>query len=164
MCTVGLHGPEVTKLDGLALSFLLSTPEQVQEDQRLYLVMFPVQVDYPFLYTSLLSFHHPVMASETGRPSLYCFLAIWKLIQTLPPPAPFLSSLLAIATKGQQEEDGKSDSCAPHKSDLALHTLVLAPRAGQKNFSSWMRDCLVKQGLSLTQAEALVQRIATEVN
>ena len=46
----GLAGPEVPRLDGLAMSSLLATPKQG---------------DYP---------------------APYCFLAVWRLVQALPPP------------------------------------------------------------------------------
>ena len=41
---------------------------------------------------------------------------------------------------------------------------MLAPRAAHRNYGAWMRDCLVKQGLEVGAAEALVQGIATKVN
>ena len=45
-----------------------------------------------------------------------------------------------------------------------LHSLILGPRAANKNFGVWMKDCLVKQGLKQPNAEALVRSVATEVN
>ena len=134
------------RLDGLATSFLLSTPEQV---------------DYPALHSALLSSLHPVLTSAAGRPALYCFLAVWRLVQALPPPAPLLSSLLSLVTREQEDEDSAP---LPPNYGLTLHTLVLAPRAAHRNYGAWMRDCLVKQGLEVGAAEALVQGIATKVN
>ena len=140
----GLQGPEVPRLDGLALSFLLSTPEMV---------------DYPALHAALLSCIQPALTSEAGRPALYCFLALWRLLQALPPPAPLLRSLLALATRAREEED----RAPPPDYGLTLHTLVLAPKAAHRNFGAWVRDCLVKQGLETGEAEALVQGVATRV-
>ena len=45
-----------------------------------------------------------------------------------------------------------------------LHCLVLGPRAAHKNFSNWMKDCLVKQGLTVLVAETLVKQVANDVN
>lgn len=64
-------------------------------------------------------------------------------------------------TREQEEEDSAP---LPPNYGLTLHTLVLAPRAAHRNYGAWMRDCLVKQGLEVGAAEALVQGIATKVN
>ena len=121
----GLQGPEVPRLDGLALSFLLSTPEQV---------------DYPGLHASLLSSLHPILTSGAGKPALYCFLAVWRLVQALPPPAPLLRQLVAEASLPHGDE-GQG---APEYG-LALQTLVLGPKATHRTFANWVRDCLSKQ-------------------
>ena len=34
--------------------------------------------------------------------ALYRFLAVWRLVQALPPPAPLLSSLLSLVTREQE--------------------------------------------------------------
>merc|ERR1719481_624600 len=47
---------------------------------------------------------------------------------------------------------------------LSCHCLVLGPRASHKNFSTWMKDCLVKQGMVPQEAEALVKSLAQQVN
>ena len=138
----GLQGPEVPRLDGLALSFLLSTPEHV---------------DYPGLHASLLSSLHPILTSGAGKPALYCFLAVWRLVQALPPPAPLLRQLVAEALPHGDEAQG-----APEYG-LALQTLVLGPKATHRTFANWVRDCLTKQGVPVEEGEALVSGLATTV-
>ena len=38
-----------------------------------------------------------------------------------------------------------------------LQALVIGPRSASKVFSSWFKDCLVKQGLKMPNAEALLR-------
>ena len=139
----GLQGPEVPRLDGLALSFLLSTPEHV---------------DYPGLHSSLLSSIYPLLTSGAGKPALYCFLAVWRLVQALPPPAPLLRQLVAEASLPHGEEGQGSPEFG-----LALQTLVLGPKATHRTFANWVRDCLTKQGVPVEEGEALVNGLATRV-
>ena len=139
-----LHSPDVPKLDGLAVSFLLSTPDLL---------------DYPSLYSALISALQPVLFSKMGKPAHYCFLLVWRLLQSLPPPAPLLSRLVSLSS-------GAGDANCQEKAGygLTLHCMVLAPRAQHKNFGSWMKDCLVKQGLTTAAAEALLKTVASDVN
>ena len=66
-----LHQLEVPKLDGLAVSFLLSTTDAV---------------NHPALYTCLIDTLEPLWFSKTGKPAHYCFLMTWRLLQCLPAP------------------------------------------------------------------------------
>ena len=126
---------DLPKLDGLAVSFLLSTPDKM---------------DYPGLHAGLLAGLEAALASRGGRSAHYCVLVVWRLLAALPPPAPLLARLAAApASPGPA---------------LTLYTLLLAPRANHKNFGPWMRDCLVKQGLAQAEAEQLLRATATEVN
>ena len=47
---------------------------------------------------------------------------------------------------------------------LTVHCMMLAPRASHKSFGTWMKDCLVKQGMTTAAAEMLVKSVATDVN
>ena len=137
-----LHPLDVPKLDGLAVSFLLSTPDAIE---------------YSSLYTGLIASLEPVLSSGAGKAAHYSFLLVWRLLQTLPPPASVLSGLVNLATAmdGEVTDIGYG---------LTVHCLLLAPRAAHKTFGTWMKDCLVKQGLTTAAAEALVKSVATDVN
>ena len=135
-----LHTLEVPKLDGLAVSFLLSTPDIL---------------DYPPFYRALLDSLQPVLVSRAGKAAHYCFLLVWRLLQSLPPPAPVMKGVLELARLEDSSRLGYGQT---------LHCLLLAPRAANKAFSNWMKDCLVKQGLPASEAETLIKAVGTEVN
>ena len=137
-----LHPLDVPKLDGLAVSFLLSTPDAI---------------DYPGLYTSLITSLESILTSRTGKAAHYSFLMVWRLLQSLPPPASILSGLVNLATAmdGEVTDIGYG---------LTVHCMMLAPRASHKSFGTWMKDCLVKQGMTSAAAEMLVKSVATDVN
>ena len=137
----GLQGPEVPRLDGLALSFLLSTPDQV---------------NYPGLHASLLTALHPLTTSSAGPSALYCFLSVWRLVQALPPPAPLLRHLVTVSSTATED--------VVMEYGTILSTLSMAPKAGHRNYSAWLRDSLTKQGVGAPEAEALVTAVATRVN
>ena len=135
-----LHSPEVPKLDGLALSFLLSTPDVV---------------DYPKFYSSLVDLVEPLLLSRAGKAAHYCFLLVWRLLLSLPPPASALSGMLDMV---------KSEGSTLLSYGQTLHCLLLSPRAANKAFSNWMKDSLVKQGMAAPEAEALLKSVAADVN
>lgn len=43
-----------------------------------------------------------------------------------------------------------------------LHTLIWGPRTAHKNFSRWLRDCLVKQGTQ--NCDKLLKAVSDTVN
>ena len=135
-----LHTLEVPKLDGLAVSFLLSTPDILE---------------YPQFYRALIQSLQPILVSRAGRAAHYCFLLVWRLLQSLPPPASVMTGMLELA---------KSEDSTRLGYGQTLHCLLLAPRAANKAFSNWMKDCLVKQGLPAGEAETLIKAVGTEVN
>ncbi|CAB4062606.1 UBR4 [Lepeophtheirus salmonis] len=45
-----------------------------------------------------------------------------------------------------------------------MHNLILAPRTNHKVLGPWIKDALVKQGLTTAKAEALIKSISTTVN
>ena len=72
---------DVPKLDGLAVSFLLTAPESL---------------DYPGLYESLVDRIDIIKdgrQDKMGANTFYTFSILWRLVQSLPPPAPFLAKL-----------------------------------------------------------------------
>ena len=135
-----LHSLEVPKLDGLAVSFLLSTPDVL---------------DFPQFYRALLDSLQPLLLSRAGKAAHYCFLLVWRLLQSLPPPASVMAAMLDLA---------RSEDSARLGYGQTLHCLLLAPRAANKAFSNWMKDCLVKQGLPAAEAETLIKAVGSEVN
>ena len=135
---------EVPKLDGLAVSFLLTSPETL---------------DYPGLYEALVDRIDIVKSGDgesLGKASNYCFNVLWRLLQSLPPPAPFLARLETLA--GIKEPDQTLSY------GIILHALIIGPRTSSKNFSTWIKDSLVKQGLLLGNAESLLKSVSVEVN
>ena len=135
-----LHSLEVPKLDGLAVSFLLSTPDIL---------------DYPSFYSALIELVEPVLLSRTGKAAHYCFLLVWRLLQSLPPPASVLLAMLEMA---------KSEGSTTLGYGQTLHCLLLSPRAANKAFANWMKDSLVKQGMVAAEAESLLKSVAADVN
>jgi E3 ubiquitin-protein ligase UBR4 len=136
---------EVPKLDGLAVSFLLTSPEIL---------------DYAGLYealmTSLTSINTLIETGDTRRRVVhYSFAVIWRLLHSLPPPAPVLAKLAAEGRRSEPLALGYG---------LSLHGVVLGLRSGNKAFATWMREGLVKQGLLLGKAESLVKAVSTDVN
>ena len=135
---------DVPKLDGLAVNFLLTAPESL---------------DYPALYEALITRIDIIKlgsAAVPGKCVNYCFSILWRLLQSLPPPAPFLIELDTTAEMKQVNPDLQYG--------FILHALMVGPRAANKNFASWMKDCLVKQGLKQMDAEALIRSVAGQVN
>ena len=148
------YSMEVPKLDGLAVSFLLTSPESL---------------DYASLYEALVSSLDSVYAPCDSSPHprgcrgvSYSFAVVWRLLHSLPPPAPFLVKLAMMAAADRGPDD---DSDQPPLSyGLSLHALILGQRAANKAFSTWIREGLTKQGLLLGKAESLVKAVSTDVN
>jgi E3 ubiquitin-protein ligase UBR4 len=158
------HSMDVPKLDGLAVSFLLTSPELL---------------DYARLYEALVSSLDTVYAASGGgrhrRTVSYSFSVVWRLLHSLPPPAAFLSRLVDAATSASasrespltEEEEEMSPQGVPQEKlgyGVSLHAMVLGTRAANKGFATWMREGLTKQGLLLGKAEVLVKAVATDVN
>lgn len=47
---------------------------------------------------------------------------------------------------------------------ILLHTLIWGPRTNHKNFSRWLKDALVKQGMYTQHAEKLLKAVSDSVN
>ena len=142
--TIYTTSMEVPKLDGLAVSFLLGSPETL---------------DYAGLYESLVDRIDIVKSGAgegLGKGTNYCFNILWRLLQSLPPPAPFLARLETLA--GIKEPDQTLSY------GFILHALIIGPRSANKNFSTWVKEGLVKQGLLLGNAESLLKSVSAEVN
>lgn len=79
-----------------------------------------------------------------------CKISFIRLLQLLPPSAPYMERL----TSGEQFPAGS----------LLLHSLVWGPRCGHKNFTRWLKDCFVKQGLNSNNLEKMIKAASDSVN
>ncbi|KAL3872340.1 hypothetical protein ACJMK2_040271 [Sinanodonta woodiana] len=136
---------DAPKVDGLACSFLLASSECL---------------DYNQLYDACIALLLAGLRCDKTQDKLsimdssvieYNFLITWRLLACLPPSVQYLKSL---------ETGDPSHLDDPH----LLHTLRWAPRLGEKVFTSWIKDCLVKQGLTTQQAETLLCSVNSAVN
>nr|XP_037270039.1 E3 ubiquitin-protein ligase UBR4-like [Rhipicephalus microplus] len=140
---------DVPKLDGFACSFLLASPDAL---------------NYSDLYGAVLSLlwigaQCDAVERPSDSPKLsylgtaaiqYCFGAVWRLLLSLPPSIQ-LSEALAT---------GNAMLDLPH----ILHAIVWVSRFGHKNFTVWIKDSLVKQGMTPQRAEATVHQVTTNAN
>ncbi|XP_069121893.1 E3 ubiquitin-protein ligase UBR4-like isoform X2 [Argopecten irradians] len=144
---INVNSQETPKVDGLACSFLLSSADVVNYNQLynacISLLMVGSKCDKVKGKLSILD------ASALH----YHFLVSWRLLACLPPSIQYLRML----------ESGELDMSNGH----ILHTLRWVSRLGHKVFSGWMKDYLVKQGLTTQQSEALLtsaNKVANNVN
>ncbi|KAK7478490.1 hypothetical protein BaRGS_00030249, partial [Batillaria attramentaria] len=124
---------DVPKIDGLACSCLLSSTETL---------------DYGQLYNACIKLLMAGSRCDVTKPKLspldasamhYHFLLVWRLLACLPPSVDYIDTLAArtFAMGGGH----------------VLHTLRWVPRIAHKVYSVWVKDCLVKQGLTTQQAD-----------
>ncbi|XP_052093919.1 E3 ubiquitin-protein ligase UBR4-like [Mytilus californianus] len=144
---IEIRSQDAPKVDGLACSFLLATSDcmsyNLLYDACISLLMVGSKVDKTKTKLTLLD--------SVSRHSH--FLITWRLLSCLPPSIQYLRLL----------ETGTLQMSNGH----VLHTLRWTPRCGQKVFISWIKDCLVKQGLTTQQSDALltaVNKLANTVN
>ncbi|KAL1427425.1 hypothetical protein MTO96_017477 [Rhipicephalus appendiculatus] len=140
---------DVPKLDGFACSFLLASPDAL---------------NYSDLYGAVLSLlwigaQCDAVERPSDSPKLsylgtaavqYCFGAVWRLLLSLPPSIQ-LSEALAT---------GNAMLDLPH----ILHAIVWVSRFGHKNFNVWIKDSLVKQGMTPQRAEATVHQVTANAS
>nr|KAG5693182.1 hypothetical protein BaRGS_014072 [Batillaria attramentaria] len=118
---------------GLACSCLLSSTETL---------------DYGQLYNACIKLLMAGSRCDVTKPKLspldasamhYHFLLVWRLLACLPPSVDYIDTLAArtFAMGGGH----------------VLHTLRWVPRIAHKVYSVWVKDCLVKQGLTTQQAD-----------
>ena len=125
---------EIPKLDGLACSFLLGTSDQIAYGQI-----------YESLIKLLQIIHQAdLCAKDTDNlehvsATQYCFIIVWRVLQSLPPSVEFLEGLLSPPAT-EKAAGIMASPCT------MLHTLILCPRTGHKVLSAWIKDSLVKQG------------------
>jgi E3 ubiquitin-protein ligase UBR4 len=138
---------EVPKLDGLALSFILGTSESLKYAQlyqalidNLSIVQVPMIEDKKIAYLASIQ---------------YCFTLTMRTLQSLPPSVEFVESLSGAP---YLNENGEADTCS------LLHSLILCHRMNDKQFATWMKDSLVKQGQTTAKAESLLKNVASAVS
>ncbi|GIX73752.1 e3 ubiquitin-protein ligase UBR4 [Caerostris extrusa] len=131
LMSVDFSNQEVPKLDGFALSFILSSGDILK---------------YPSFYYSIQNLIY--LASQcdvldrTTSENLSFLLEIDALFTT------FSSVSESIATGTSALNDAE-----------CLHAIVWSSRANHKIFSGWMKDTLVKQGLTTQKAESLLRSV-----
>ncbi|XP_076455251.1 E3 ubiquitin-protein ligase UBR4-like isoform X3 [Babylonia areolata] len=124
---------DVPKIDGLACTCLLSNQDNV---------------DYGLLYSSCIrllmagsrcDFTKSKLSPLDASAMHYHFLLVWRLLACLPPSVSYVDKVGA--------------GTAPAGSGFILHTLRWIPRLAHKAFIPWVKDCLIKQGLTAQVAE-----------
>ncbi|BFZ02848.1 hypothetical protein BsWGS_05885 [Bradybaena similaris] len=140
LCPPDPNIQEVGKIDGLAVNVLLGREDKLNYNQLynacIKLLMAGSQCDKTKEKLTLLD------ASAMH----YHFLLLWRLLSCLPPSVEYIQLL----------RDTELNMGRAH----VLHTLRWAPRIGHKSYSSWIQDCLVKQGLSAADASELLKTAA----
>ncbi|XP_054720473.1 E3 ubiquitin-protein ligase UBR4-like [Uloborus diversus] len=144
LMSVDFSNQEVPKLDGFALSFILSSGDILKYPSFYYsiqnLVYLASQCDMPERVTS-------EQLSFLGYCAIQYSMSItWRLLLCLPPS---VQSLESISTGTSALNDAE-----------CLHAVIWASRATHKVFSGWMKDTLVKQGLTTQKAEVLSRSVA----
>ncbi|XP_039287887.1 protein purity of essence [Nilaparvata lugens] len=146
-----LNNQDQPKLDGLALNFILGSPEKVK---------YPLLMDALVEILSVTDQSSPYIKSECQSSftllcaAQYCFTICWKLLLQLPPSTPHLDKLALAST----------DSVTTPPSTLLLHSMVWGPRAGHKTFQTWIKESLVKQGMYTQYAENMLKSVTEKVN
>lgn len=147
------NNQDTPKLDGLALNFVLGTPDKMK---------YPLLVDALIDILNVVNQTHMPKKSEnkegkenkmsiTGLcATQYCFSICWRLLLMLPPSTPYMDKLAL----------GEEIPAGP----MLLYSLVWGPRAAYKTFNGWMKDCLVKQGMYTQYAENLLKTVSSTVN
>ena len=146
------------KLDGLACSFVLGTPDALQYGQLYQSLIDILQVVHQTCTTTK---SEKLIAAATDRSVnttyedkvktfkhlaavQYCFSLTWRLLQSMPPSVEFLDHLVATKETPHKArtivDDEQLDTCS------MLHSLLILPRIEQKVYATWVKDCLVKQG------------------
>jgi len=131
---------EQPKLDGLACNFILGTPDKL---------------NYPQFVDSLIEILRVTEQPREGLSLLghcavqFCFTVTWRFLLLIPPSTPFLELV------------AKQDIMSPN---AYLYSLIWGPRAGYKTFATWMKDCLVRQGMPVQYAENLLRNVSKTVN
>ncbi|XP_060554667.1 E3 ubiquitin-protein ligase UBR4-like, partial [Ruditapes philippinarum] len=131
-----VNSQQTPKVDGLACSFLLSTSDQL---------------DYGRLYNACVSLFLAGTGADKVKDKLtilescmiqYHFNIMWNLLSCLPPSVEFLWLL--------------ESNTIQMSNAYVLHSLRWAQRLGHKVYIGWIKDSLVKQGLTTQQSESLV--------
>ncbi|XP_064650064.1 E3 ubiquitin-protein ligase UBR4-like isoform X3 [Lineus longissimus] len=136
---------DIPKIDGLACTFILSNAESL---------------NYNVLYNALIAMQGAGADLEKipeGKVSQldacsihYHYLICWRLLASLPPSVEYVQSL---------------ESSPAVDSDLhLLHTLKWGARLGNKTFSAWVKDWLVKQSMQFHKADNLVVNASKSVD
>ncbi|XP_060527250.1 E3 ubiquitin-protein ligase UBR4 [Cylas formicarius] len=140
-----VNNQDAPKLDGLACNFILGTPDKLR---------YPLLLD---ALIELLNVVHGITAGSASKMSVlglcatqYCFSICWRLLQLLPPSIPYMERLAT------------GELLAP--GPLLVHSLIWGPRASGKNFTRWLKDCLVKQGMYTQNTDKLLKAVSDTVN
>ncbi|XP_076674868.1 E3 ubiquitin-protein ligase-like protein poe isoform X2 [Andrena cerasifolii] len=143
---------DIPKLDGLACNFILGAPDKMKYpllvDALIDILNVLNQADMPKKVGSEGKDKAPTF---TGLCSIrYCFSICWRLLLMLPPSTPYMDKLAL----------GEEIPAGP----MLLHSLIWGPRAAYKTFTSWIKDCLVRQGMYIQYAENLLKTVSSTVN
>ena len=138
--------PEVPKLDGLALSFILGTSESLK-----YAQLYQALIDNLDIAKSVDNDKKPMHMASIQ----YCFALTLRTLELLPPSIEFLESL---AGAPYLNENGEADMSS------ILHSLIICHRLNDKQYAGWVKDSLVKQGQTTAKAEAILKSVTPAVS
>ena len=176
------EGPiTLNKLDGLACSFVLGTPDALQYGQLYQALIDILNVVHLISPNFDQSFPQDKKTDEVFNFQFlgaiqYCFGLCWRLLQSMPPSIEFIEHLIASKYRSNgsefsvplttEENESKIDNERDARKETRelldtcslLHSLLLLPRVEQKAYGTWVKDCLVKQGQTMAKAEELVKK------
>ena len=182
---VGTQGQEEgpitpNKLDGLACSFVLGTPDALQYGQLYQAIIDVLNVVHQITPDSDHSLPQVDKKDETLNFQYlgavqYCFGLAWRLLQSMPPSVEFMEHTIAMknrsngpglkAVSNSEVKVSESEKINDIKDTIEhldtcsmLHSLLVLPRVEQKVYGTWVKDCLVKQGQTMAKAEELVKK------
>ncbi|XP_033353689.1 E3 ubiquitin-protein ligase UBR4 isoform X5 [Bombus vosnesenskii] len=152
LSTTDFNNQDTPKLDGVACNFILGAPDKMK---------------YPLLVDALIDILNVLnqadmqkRTSSDGKdksPTFiglcairYCFSICWRLLLMLPPSTLYMDKLAL----------GEEIPAGP----MLLYSLIWGPRAACKTFTSWMNDCLIRQGMYAQYARNLLKTVSSTVN
>ncbi|XP_042908898.2 E3 ubiquitin-protein ligase UBR4 [Parasteatoda tepidariorum] len=146
LMSVEFSNQEVPKLDGFALSFILSSGDILKYPSFYYSIQ---NLVYIASQCDMINRATAENLSFLGLCAVQYSMSIaWRLLLCLPPS---VQSLESISTGSSSLNDANDAEC--------LHAILWSSRAGHKVFSGWMKDTLVKQGLTTQKAESLLRSV-----
>uniref|UniRef100_T1IY63 UBR-type domain-containing protein n=1 Tax=Strigamia maritima TaxID=126957 RepID=T1IY63_STRMM len=139
---------EIPKLDGLASNFILGNTEGVKHNQLYDSIVKILQVGSQ---CDMHQRHASNTLSYLGQCAVqYCFSLSWRILTSLPPSVAFFERLTITNTELENP--------------ALLVSLIWTAKAAHPTFAGWLKDCLVKQGLTTQKADVLYRSVIKNTN